>query len=99
MTSKVLSFAYCLLLLCGVAVIRVGDLNIIDVLQVVVDGAVVLRRYLSHCLMQDQVALIVDTHQLALEDAIILGGDLDSATNKLVVDLLFGVASLHLRLS
>jgi hypothetical protein len=56
---------------CGRSVVQ---LLIVDIFELVVEGAVVGRVDLCHCLVQNEVSLVIHAHEPALEAALVLGG-------------------------
>lgn len=69
---------------------------IIDVLELVVKGAVVSGYDFGHSLMQDQVRLVIHAHELALKLALVLGHHSQPLANVLLLERALGLAWLTL---
>jgi hypothetical protein len=50
------------------------QLLIVDVFQVIVERTVMNGSNLGNCLVEDEIGLVIHTHELALEDTLVLGG-------------------------
>lgn len=96
MRSKVLSSPLLILLLAEGEIVGALQLLIIDVLKLIVERAVMSIVDLCNSLMEDEIGLVIDTHQLALKRPAVLSGHSYPPPDVLLLQLFLGRGLLHL---
>lgn len=87
-------------LLCGKTCWRsLVQLLIVDIFELVVEGAVVGRVDLCDRLVQNEVGLVIHAHEPALKTALVLGGHPHPLADEFLLKGGLGWALIHLYLS
>lgn len=96
MRSKVLSSPLLIFLLSKGDIVRALQLLIIDVLKFVIERAVMSAVDLCNSLMEDEIGLVIDTHQLALKRPAVLSGHSHPSSDVALLQFFLGRGLLHL---
>lgn len=71
------------------------QLLIIDVLKLIIERTVMLRRDLCNSLMEDHIGLVINTHQLALKGPVVLCGHSHPLADVVLLQFVLGCLFLH----
>lgn len=96
MTAEVLASLLCRILRGKPFGRRELQFLIVDILELVIEGAIVGGYDFGHSLMQDQVCLVIHAHEFALKLALVLGHHSQPLADELLLEGALGLAWLAL---